>query len=247
MEQAVIFEVGEVVQGTVASIAEKLSFMTDADLQALIELEKAGEKRKSLLADINKEIERRADLADSVSSNARTDDVPDEDGATGDGDAGPDAGDDATGGAGTENQNPDDEGDDDDADPEVDLNDAPESSGGPIVLSLPDDRDALFAAALDGLSDGVSIAIVMADADGALVNVPPVEVTQSLIGMVPGGLLYLPEINLGEHLPAVAVRQFFLVNRDAVPFAVCRLGCDLHAGGGRKAQVPSRNLKFALG
>lgn len=125
-----------------------------------------------------------------------------------------------------------------------------------IVLIVPTDRRDLIARLDQVFADGDIVAIVFADADGELLNVPPIEAKLGDFQRFGGGhprLIYQPRIELPMAAPAVAVRQIFLLVEpsitDKVPaaVAVCRLTADLHAGGGRKAEIPDGNLLFSLG
>ncbi|MFY9350655.1 MAG: hypothetical protein WBL20_09530 [Sphingobium sp.] len=125
----------------------------------------------------------------------------------------------------------------------------------PLVMAVPSDRRDLIARLATAFAKGDSVAIVMAAADGEVLPVPPIEATagdfQQFGGTNPH-LIYKPQIALGPELPAVAVRQAFLLvamtETAEVPaaVAVCRLSSDLNAGGGRRAQIPDGNLLFDL-
>jgi hypothetical protein len=125
-----------------------------------------------------------------------------------------------------------------------------------IVLIVPTDRRDLVARVLAALDDGDSLAIVLADEDGEALPIPPIEVrpgdVQRFGGSSPS-LIYKPRIELPPELPAVAVRQAFLLveprmdDDGPAAAAVCRLSVDLNAGGGRRAEIPDGNLLFALG
>lgn len=125
-----------------------------------------------------------------------------------------------------------------------------------IVLTVPSDRRDLLARLATALTEGDSVAIVLADADGELLNVPPVEARrhdfQQFGGQFPK-LIYQPKIEIGDTLPAVSVRQLFLLVEPALEddgpvaaVAVCRLTTELHGGGGRRAEIPEGNLLFDL-
>lgn len=131
---------------------------------------------------------------------------------------------------------------------------------GPLVLIVPSDQDCrremreLVLIALDEQEDFL---IMFADANGAYLPVPPIEAKASDFQRYEGSLpklIYKPAITLPITLPSVAVRQIFLVlpyhtmmSRRPLPAAaVCRLTADLHAGGGRKAEIPDGNLLFSL-
>jgi hypothetical protein len=125
-----------------------------------------------------------------------------------------------------------------------------------IVLTVPTDRRDLAARVLAALDDGDSLAIVLADEDGEALPIPPTEVRPGDIQRFGGSspsLIYKPRIELAPELPAVAVRQAFLLveprmdDDGPAAAAVCRLSVDLNAGGGRRAEIPDGNLLFALG
>ena len=125
-----------------------------------------------------------------------------------------------------------------------------------LVPAAPSERAALIARLEDALAAGDSVAIVFADADGELLPVPPIEARPSDFQRFAGSvarLVYKPSIELGMALPPVAVRQAFLLvepklaDEGPAAVAVCRLTADLHAGGGRKAEIPDGNLLFSLG
>jgi hypothetical protein len=124
-----------------------------------------------------------------------------------------------------------------------------------IVLTVPTDRRDLVARVLAALDDGDSLVIVLADEDGEALPIPPTEVrpgdVQRFGGSSPS-LIYKPRIELAPELPAVAVRQAFLLveprmdDDGPAAAAVCRLSVDLNAGGGRRAEIPDGNLLFPL-